>query len=155
MLVHVQLATLTHTKHTYMWVKSKNTTYCMQQNASTECKSATKANQLYKEFLVTGTAFCIWKLELFCTRLKRNQIFAEQWNSSSKKCTWLCCKHIKRLLQGYMNGCFYMILILGKNICQYMQGSALHKHRTFLHCDFPLHEHTRSRRNSADMFPSK
>jgi hypothetical protein len=25
----------------------------------------------------------------------------------------------------------------------------------FLHCDFPLHEHTRSRRNSADMFPSK
>jgi hypothetical protein len=24
-----------------------------------------------------------------------------------------------------------MILILGKNICQYMQGSALHKHRTF------------------------
>jgi hypothetical protein len=35
------------------------------------------------------------------------------------------------LLQGYMNGRFYMILILGKNICQYMQGSALHKHRTF------------------------
>jgi hypothetical protein len=32
---------------------------------------------------------------------------------------------------------------------------ALHKHRTFLHCDFTLHEHTRSRRNSADMFPSK
>jgi hypothetical protein len=25
----------------------------------------------------------------------------------------------------------------------------------FPHCDFPLHEHTRSRRNSADMFPSK
>jgi hypothetical protein len=25
----------------------------------------------------------------------------------------------------------------------------------FLHGDFPLHEHTRSRRNSADMFPSK
>ena len=63
---------------TYMWAKSKNTTSCMQQNASTECKSATKANQLYKAFLVTGTAFCIWKLELFCTRLKRNQIFAEQ-----------------------------------------------------------------------------
>jgi hypothetical protein len=27
-----------------------------------------------------------------------------------------------------MNGRFYMILILGKNISQYMQGSALHKH---------------------------
>jgi hypothetical protein len=27
--------------------------------------------------------------------------------------------------------------------------------RDFLHCAFPLHEHTRSRRNSADMFPSK
>jgi hypothetical protein len=26
---------------------------------------------------------------------------------------------------------FFLILILGKNICQYMQGSALHKHRTF------------------------
>jgi hypothetical protein len=26
--------------------------------------------------------------------------------------------HIKRLLQGYMNGRFYMILILGKNISQ-------------------------------------
>jgi hypothetical protein len=26
-----------------------------------------------------------------------------------------------------MNGRFYMILILGKNISQYMQGSALHK----------------------------
>ena len=38
-LVHVQLATLTHTKHTYMWVKSKNTTSCKQQNASTEYKS--------------------------------------------------------------------------------------------------------------------
>ena len=38
-LVHVQLATLTHTKHTYMWVKSKNTTFCMQQNAPTEYKS--------------------------------------------------------------------------------------------------------------------
>jgi hypothetical protein len=43
----VQLTTLTHTKHTYMWVKSKNTTSCMQQNASTEYKSATnKAKQL-------------------------------------------------------------------------------------------------------------
>jgi hypothetical protein len=42
---------LTHTKHTYMWVKSKNTTSCMQQNASTEYKSATnKAKQLYKAF---------------------------------------------------------------------------------------------------------
>jgi hypothetical protein len=30
-----------------------------------------------------------------------------------------------------MNGRFYMILILGKNISQYMQGYALHKHRTF------------------------
>jgi hypothetical protein len=30
-----------------------------------------------------------------------------------------------------MNGRFYMILILGKNISQYMQGSALHKHKTF------------------------
>jgi hypothetical protein len=70
-LVHVQLATLAHTKHTYMWVKSKNTTYmwvksknttymwaksknttsCMQQNASTEYKSATnKTKQLYKAF---------------------------------------------------------------------------------------------------------
>ena len=29
-----------------------------------------------------------------------------------------------------MNGRFYMILILDKNISQYMQGSALHKHRT-------------------------
>jgi hypothetical protein len=46
MKVHVQLATLTHTKHTYMWVKSKNTTSCMQQNVSTEYKSATnKAKQ--------------------------------------------------------------------------------------------------------------
>jgi hypothetical protein len=50
-LVHDQLATLTHIKHTYMWVKSKNTTTCMQQNASTEYKSATnKAKQLYKAF---------------------------------------------------------------------------------------------------------
>ena len=41
-----------------MWVKSKNTTSCMQQNASTEYKSATnKAKQLYKAFRVTGTAF--------------------------------------------------------------------------------------------------
>jgi hypothetical protein len=65
------MATLTHTKHTYMWVKSKNTTSCMQQNASTEYKSATnKAKQLYKAFLVTGTAFFMWKLELFYTRLK-------------------------------------------------------------------------------------
>jgi hypothetical protein len=47
----VQLATLTHTKHTYMWVKNKNTTACMQQNASTEYKSArNKAKQLYKAF---------------------------------------------------------------------------------------------------------
>jgi hypothetical protein len=30
-----------------------------------------------------------------------------------------------------MNERFYMILIFGKNISQYMQGSALHKHRTF------------------------
>jgi hypothetical protein len=30
-----------------------------------------------------------------------------------------------------MNGRFYMILIFSKNISQYMQGSALHKHRTF------------------------
>jgi hypothetical protein len=46
-----KLTTLTHTKHTYMWVKSKNTTSCMQQNASTEYKSATnKAKQLYKAF---------------------------------------------------------------------------------------------------------
>jgi hypothetical protein len=29
-----------------------------------------------------------------------------------------------------MNGRFYIILILGKNISQYMQGYALHKHRT-------------------------
>jgi hypothetical protein len=51
MLVHVQLATLTHTKHTYMWVKNKNTTSCMQQNASTEYKSArNKPKQLYKAF---------------------------------------------------------------------------------------------------------
>ena len=58
MLVHVQLATLTHTKHTYMWVKNKNTTSCMQQNASTEYKSArNKAKQLYNAFCVTGTAF--------------------------------------------------------------------------------------------------
>jgi hypothetical protein len=42
-----------------MWVKSKNTTYCMQQNASTEYKSATnKAKQLYKAFWVTGTFSC-------------------------------------------------------------------------------------------------
>jgi hypothetical protein len=39
-LVQVQLATLTQTKHTYMWVKNKNTTSCMLQNASTEYKSA-------------------------------------------------------------------------------------------------------------------
>ena len=46
-----ELATLTHTKHTYLWVKNKNTTYCMQQNASTEYKSArNKAKQLYKAF---------------------------------------------------------------------------------------------------------
>jgi hypothetical protein len=44
------LATLTHTKHTYMWVKSKNRTSCVQQNASTEYKSATnKAKQLQGE----------------------------------------------------------------------------------------------------------
>jgi hypothetical protein len=62
-----------------MWVKSKNTTSCMQQNASTEYKSATnKAKQLYKAFLVTGTAFFMWKLELFYTRFKRNKIFPEQ-----------------------------------------------------------------------------
>jgi hypothetical protein len=30
-----------------------------------------------------------------------------------------------------MNGRFYMILILGKNISQYMQGSPQHKHGTF------------------------
>jgi hypothetical protein len=36
---------------TYMWVKSKNITSCMQQNASTEYKSATnEAKQLYKAF---------------------------------------------------------------------------------------------------------
>jgi hypothetical protein len=35
----------------YMRVKSKNTTSCMQQNVSTEYKSATnKAKQLYKAF---------------------------------------------------------------------------------------------------------
>jgi hypothetical protein len=34
------------------------------------------------------------------------------------------------LVQGDMNGRIYMILILDKNISQYMQGSALHKHRT-------------------------
>jgi hypothetical protein len=62
-----------------MWVKSKNRTSCVQQNASTEYKSATnKAKQLYKAFLVTGTAFFMWKLELFYTRLKRNKIFLEQ-----------------------------------------------------------------------------
>jgi hypothetical protein len=58
-ILRVKLATgrdasrvrLTHTKHTYMWVKSKNTTTCMQQNASAEYKSATnKAKQLYKAF---------------------------------------------------------------------------------------------------------
>jgi hypothetical protein len=31
----------------------------------------------------------MWKLELFYTRLKPNKIFAEKWNNSSKKCTWL------------------------------------------------------------------
>jgi hypothetical protein len=66
-----------------MWVKNKNTTSCMQQNASTEYKSArNKAKQLCKAFRVTGTAFFMWKLEL-----KRNRIFAEQGNSSSKKWT--------------------------------------------------------------------
>ena len=51
MLVNDQLATLAHRKHTYMWVKSENTTTCMQENASTEYKSATnKAKQLYKAF---------------------------------------------------------------------------------------------------------
>jgi hypothetical protein len=60
-----------------MWVKSKNTTSCMQQNASTKDKSArNKAKQLYKA--VTGTVFFMWKLELFYTRLKRNKIFAEK-----------------------------------------------------------------------------
>jgi hypothetical protein len=50
-LVQVQLATLTQTKHTYMWVKNKNTTSCMQQNASTKYKPATnKAKQLNKAF---------------------------------------------------------------------------------------------------------
>jgi hypothetical protein len=34
--------------------------------------------------------FFMWKLELFYTRLKPNKIFAEKWNNSSKKCTWLC-----------------------------------------------------------------
>ena len=68
-----------------MWVKSKNTTSCMQQNASTEYKSATnKAKQLYRAFCVTGTTFFKWKLELFYTRLEQNKIFAEQGNSSSK-----------------------------------------------------------------------
>jgi hypothetical protein len=48
-----------------MWVKNKNTTSYMQQNASTEYKSArNKAKQLYKAFSVTGTAFFMWKLEL-------------------------------------------------------------------------------------------
>jgi hypothetical protein len=37
-----------------------------------------------------------------------------------------------------MNGRFYMILILDKNISQYMQGSALHKHRTFYIAISPL-----------------
>jgi hypothetical protein len=36
-------------------------------------------------------AFFMWKLKLFYTRLKRNKIFAEKWNSSSEKCTWWCC----------------------------------------------------------------
>jgi hypothetical protein len=41
----------THTKHTYIWVKSKITTSGMQQNASTEYKSETnKVKQLYKAF---------------------------------------------------------------------------------------------------------
>jgi hypothetical protein len=48
-----------------MWVKSKNRTSCVQQNASTEYKSATnKAKQLYKAFWVTGTAFFVWKLPM-------------------------------------------------------------------------------------------
>jgi hypothetical protein len=38
---------------------------------------------------------------------------------------------VKHLLQGFKNGRFYMILILGKNISQYIQGYVLHKHRTF------------------------
>jgi hypothetical protein len=75
----------------------------MQQNASTEYKSATnKVKQLYKAFWVTGTAFFVWKLELFYTRLKRNKIFAEQWNTSSKKVYMIMLNvmlNIKRLLQ--------------------------------------------------------
>jgi hypothetical protein len=46
--VHVQLATLTHTKHTYMWVKSKNTTSCMQQNQ----QNINQAKQLLNLVLV-------------------------------------------------------------------------------------------------------
>jgi hypothetical protein len=75
----------------------------MQQNASTEYKSATnQVKQLYKAFWVTGTAFFMWKLELFYTRLKRNKIFAEQWNTSSKKVYVIMLNvmlNIKRLLQ--------------------------------------------------------
>jgi hypothetical protein len=56
-----------------MWVKSKNTPSCMQQNASIEYKSASnKVKQLYKALRVTGTAFFMWKLELFYTRSLQN-----------------------------------------------------------------------------------
>jgi hypothetical protein len=51
-LVHVQLATLTHTKHTYMWVKNKNTTSCMQQNTSTEMTSDVLDRKLNKEIQI-------------------------------------------------------------------------------------------------------
>ena len=62
-----------------MGFKNKNTTSCMQQNASTEYKSArNKAKQLYNAFCVTGTAFVHVEIGAFYTRLKRNKIFAEQ-----------------------------------------------------------------------------
>jgi hypothetical protein len=37
-----------------------------------------QAKQLYKAFWVTGTAFFMWELELFYTRLKRNTETARQ-----------------------------------------------------------------------------
>jgi hypothetical protein len=67
-----QLATLTHTKHTYMWVKSKNTTSCMQQNASTEYKSAiNKAKQLQGILSDWNYGFIIDSLENY-------QVFKEK-----------------------------------------------------------------------------
>ena len=48
----------------------------------------------------------------------------------------------------------YTILTVGRSINLYMQGFPRIKHMIFLQDDFPLHEHTRSCKRSADIGPS-